>query len=73
VGNARLHGRLTVPILNCSRYAHGKLSRRTKAKCIQDFQRDKLAPTWPEYVESEPGFLELQYSTQMTKQKSLVK
>jgi hypothetical protein len=28
---------------------------------------------WPEYVESDPGFLELHYSTQMTKQKGLVK
>src|ERR1700730_7967515 len=59
--------------MNCRAYAHGKLSKRTKAKCLQGFQKNKLAPMWPEYAESEPGFLELQYSTQMTKQKSLAK
>jgi hypothetical protein len=38
-------------------YAHGKLSKRTKAKCLQRLQKNKLAPPWPEYAESVPGIL----------------
>jgi len=44
-----------------------------KATCLQEFQKNKLAPKRPQYAEFEPGFLELRYSTKMTKQKSLVK
>ncbi len=44
-----------------------------KAKCFLDFQKDKLAPKRPVYAEFEPAFLELGYSSQLTKQKSLVR
>lgn len=44
-----------------------------KVKCVLDFQKNKLAPKRPQFAEFEPGFLELRYSTQMTKQKGLVK
>ena len=44
-----------------------------KAKCLASFQKDKLAPKRPVYAEFEPGFLELGYSSQLTKQKSLVR
>ena len=48
-------------------------SKRTRPNVSRISKRIKLAPMWPEYAESEPGFLELHYSTQTTKQKSLVK
>jgi uncharacterized protein with ParB-like and HNH nuclease domain len=44
-----------------------------KVKCLVDFQKKKLVPKRPQFAEFEPGFLELRYSTQLTKQKSLVR
>jgi uncharacterized protein with ParB-like and HNH nuclease domain len=44
-----------------------------KVKCLQDFQKKKLASKRPPYAEFEPSFLELKYSSQMTKQKNLVR
>jgi hypothetical protein len=40
---------------------------------LQDFQSGKLAVKRPQYAEFEPGFTELKYSSQMTKQKGLVR
>lgn len=44
-----------------------------KVKCLQEFQKNKLASKQPQYAEFEPSFLELRYSSQMTKQKNLVR
>lgn len=44
-----------------------------KAKCLQNFQKNKLVTKRPAYPEFEPGFLDLRYSTKMTKQKGLVR
>ena len=44
-----------------------------KVKCLQDFQKNKLAAKLPQYAEFEPGFMELRYSSQMTKQKNLIR
>lgn len=44
-----------------------------KVKCLLDFQKKKLASKRPGYAEFEPNFLELRYSSQMTKQKNLVR
>ena len=44
-----------------------------KAKCLGDFVKEKLATKRPQYAEFEPGFLELKYSTKMTKQKGIVR
>jgi hypothetical protein len=44
-----------------------------KVKGLQMFQKKKLAAKRPQYAEFEPSFLELKYSTQMTKQKNLVR
>jgi len=44
-----------------------------KAKVLQDFQKNKLKAKRPEYAEFEPSFLNLAYSSKMTKQKQLVK
>jgi uncharacterized protein with ParB-like and HNH nuclease domain len=45
----------------------------SKVKGLQDFQEKKLAAKRPQYVEFEPSFMELRYSSQMTKQKNLVR
>ena len=44
-----------------------------KVKCLQKFQKEKLATKQPQYSEFEPSFLELKYSSQLTKQKNLVR
>lgn len=44
-----------------------------KVKVLQDFQNKKLAAKLPQYAEFEPRFLELKYSSQMTKQKNVVR
>jgi len=44
-----------------------------KVKGLQEFQKKKLASKLPQYAEFEPSFMTLKYSSQMTKQKSLVR
>jgi uncharacterized protein with ParB-like and HNH nuclease domain len=44
-----------------------------KAKVLQDFQKNKLKAKRPDYAEFEPSFLNLAYSSKMSKQKPLVK
>jgi hypothetical protein len=44
-----------------------------KAKILHDFQKNKLKAKRPDYAEFEPSFLNLGYSSKMTKQKNLVK
>lgn len=52
-------------------YQAGNLG--AKVQCLRDFQRKKLAVKLPLYAEFEPGFMELRYSSKMTKQKNLVR
>lgn len=44
-----------------------------KVKVLLDFQKKKLEAKRPQYAEFEPSFMELMYSSQMTKQKNLVR
>jgi uncharacterized protein with ParB-like and HNH nuclease domain len=44
-----------------------------KVKCLQEFQKNKLAAKRPQYAEFEPSFMELRYSSQVTKQRNLVR
>ena len=44
-----------------------------KVKCLKNFRKQKLATKQPQYAEFEPNFMELRYSSKMTKQKNLVK
>ncbi len=48
-------------------------SLESKVRCLLDFRKKKLAAKRPRYVEFEPSFIELKYSTKMTKQKNLVR
>jgi uncharacterized protein with ParB-like and HNH nuclease domain len=45
----------------------------SKASCLTEFRKTKLAPKRPSYAEFEPGFLELKFSTQYPKQRNLVR
>ena len=44
-----------------------------KVGCLKNFRKKKLASKQPQYAEFEPSFLELKYSSQMTKQRNLVR
>jgi uncharacterized protein with ParB-like and HNH nuclease domain len=46
---------------------------QAKVKCLKDFRKNKLAAKHPQYAEFEPGFMDLRYSSHMTKQKNLVR
>jgi Protein of unknown function (DUF1524) len=56
-----------------ARELHQATDVQAKVKGLQEFVRKKLAGKLPSYPEFEPGFLALKYSSQMTKQKSLVR
>jgi hypothetical protein len=45
----------------------------SKASCLAEFRKAKLAPKRPSLVEFEPGFLELKLSTQYPKQRNLIR
>jgi hypothetical protein len=47
--------------------------QQAKVKCLQDFKKNKLATKRPPYPEFESSFMELKYSSKMTKQKNLVR
>jgi uncharacterized protein with ParB-like and HNH nuclease domain len=44
-----------------------------KVKVLQDFRKKKLGAKRPEFAEFEPNFMNLMYSSKMTKQKNLVR
>jgi hypothetical protein len=46
---------------------------QAKVKSLQNFRKKKLTPKRPQYAEFEPSFMELKYSSKLTKQKNLVK
>jgi len=48
-------------------------SLEAKVKVLMDFRKDKLQTKRPEYVEFEASFMNLGYSSQMSKQKQLVR
>jgi uncharacterized protein with ParB-like and HNH nuclease domain len=52
-------------------YQAGNLE--AKVKCLQEFMKKKLAVKRPQYAEFEPSFMELKYSSQVTKQRNLVR
>ncbi len=45
----------------------------SKASCLTEFQKTKLSPKRPSFVEFEPGFLELKFSNQFPKQRNLIR
>ena len=73
IASQRSSGGISFMYALAGRDLHKAKSLEAKANCLQDFQKDKLASKRPHYAEFEPGFLELKYSTQMSKQKPLVK
>jgi hypothetical protein len=73
IASQRSSGGISFMYALAARELHQSKDVEAKVKGLQEFQKNKLASKLPEYVEFEPGFVALKYSSQMTKQKSLVK
>lgn len=73
IASQRSSGGISFMYALAGRDLYNAKNTEEKAKCLVTFQKEKLAPKRPGYAEFEPGFLELRYSTQMTKQKNLVR
>ena len=73
IASQRSSGGISFMYALAARELHKTNSVEFKVKGLQDFQNKKLASKLPTYAEFEPGFVELCYSSQMTKQKNLVR
>lgn len=73
IASQRSSGGISMMYALAARELHQATSLDAKVRVLQDFQKQKLAAKRPQYAEFEPGFGELRYSSQMTKQKSLVR
>jgi len=73
IASQRSSGGISFMYALAARDLYSARNLEAKVKCLQKFQKDKLAPKRPQYAEFEPSFLELRYSSKMTKQKNLVR
>jgi hypothetical protein len=73
VASQRSSGGISFMYALAARELYQAKSGEAKVKCLQEFQKKKLASKLPHYAEFEASFKELRYSRQMTKQKPLVR
>jgi len=73
IASQRSSGGISFMYALAARDLYKAIGLEAKVKCLVDFQKNKLAAKRPRYAEFEPSFIELRYSSQMTKQKNLVK
>jgi hypothetical protein len=73
IASQRSSGGISMMYALAARELHKAQTLGAKVKVLQDFQKGKLALKRPQYAEFEPSFKELKYSSQMTKQKALVR
>ena len=73
IASQRSSGGISFMYALAARELYEAKNLEAKVKCLQKFQKDKLAPKRPQYAEFEPSFMELKYSTKLTKQKNLVR
>ena len=73
IASQRSSGGISFMYALAARELHQTKDGDAKVKGLQEFQGKKLASKLPTYAEFEPGFMALRYSSQMTKQKSLVR
>ena len=72
IASQRSSGGISFMYALAARQLHQARNLQAKVKILQDFQKNKLAAKRPQYAEFEASFMELRYSSQMTKQKSLI-
>ena len=73
IASQRSSGGISMMYALAARELYQAQNLGAKVKVLQDFQKGKLAAKRPQYAEFEPSFMELKYSSQMTKQKGLVR
>lgn len=73
IASQRSSGGISFMYALAARELHQAKNGEAKVMGLQEFQSKKLASKLPSYAEFEPGFLALRYSSQMTKQKNLVR
>ena len=73
IASQRSSGGISFMYALAARELHQAGIGEAKVKGLQEFQNKKLASKLPSYAEFEPGFMALRYSSQMTKQKNLVR
>jgi Protein of unknown function (DUF1524)/Protein of unknown function DUF262 len=73
IASQRSSGGISFMYALAARELYKATTLETKVKGLQKFQKDKLATKLPVYAEFEPSFMELRYSSQITKQKNLVR
>ncbi|MBZ5493529.1 MAG: DUF262 domain-containing HNH endonuclease family protein [Acidobacteriia bacterium] len=73
IASQRSSGGISFMYALAARELYQAKNLEAKVKGLQTFQKKKLAAKQPQYAEFEPSFLELKYSSQMTKQKNLVR
>ena len=73
IASQRSSGGISLMYALAARELHQTKNLEEKVKGLQEFQKKKLAAKQPQYAEFEARFIELRYSSQMTKQKNLVR
>ena len=73
IASQRSSGGISFMYALAARELYKAKTLETKVRCLQDFKVDKLATKRPTYDEFAARFMELQYSSQLTKQKGLVR
>jgi uncharacterized protein with ParB-like and HNH nuclease domain len=67
IASQRSSGGISFMYALAARELYNARNPDAKAKSLIDFQKHKLAPKRPSYIEFEPGFLELKYSAKFPK------
>jgi hypothetical protein len=73
VTSQRSSGGISLMYALAARELHQAKSLAEKVKVLQEFQEKKISAKRPPYAEFEASFMELRYSSKMTKQKGLVR
>jgi len=73
IASQRSSGGISFMYALAARELYQAKGAEAKVKGLQEFQKNKLAAKLPQYAEFEPSFLALKYSSQMTKQRPLVR
>lgn len=73
IASQRSSGGISFMYALAARELHQARNLQAKVRFLQDFKKKKLVPKRPSYAEFEPNFMELKYSSKLTKQKNLLR
>jgi uncharacterized protein with ParB-like and HNH nuclease domain len=73
ITSQRSSGGISFMYASAARELHQATNTNAKVKLLEKFHKNKLRKKRPQYSEFEPRFLELAYSSKLTKQKNIVR